>query len=248
MAGLGPPRLRKVLGDLLGGKPPWDAEPGALDLFRAACVASSLGEEECDRIYEKCREAMVELTLVEEASKDRYKPVAEAAREVLGRFELRGRCLVERGAEVEDPSVCEGDPGEGLVIVGSRMQFFVNRQARGAVARVGGVCAVAVGASSAWGHWALDELRSGRLGLLEHDEAGAVLSVGPCRLGDMPRLAEEAADLPYSEVYDRCRIEWEPGESEWEPEEVEEARSMAEDEELEEALKLLRELEGGGRA
>jgi hypothetical protein len=150
--------------------------------------------------------------------------------------------------EVEDPSVCEGDPGEGLVIVGSRMQFFVNRQARGAVARVGGVCAVAVGASSAWGHWALDELRSGRLGLLEHDEAGAVLSVGPCRLGDMPRLAEEAADLPYSEVYDRCRIEWEPGESEWEPEEVEEARSMAEDEELEEALKLLRELEGGGRA
>jgi len=72
--------------------------------------------------------------------------------------------------------------------------------------------------------------------------------VGPCRLGDMPRLAEEAADLSYSEVYDRCRIEWEPGESEWEPEEVEEARSMAEDEELEGALKLLRELEGGGRA
>jgi len=235
--------LRKVLEDLLDGKPLWDAEPGTLDLFHAVCTASSVSEEECDRIYDKSREAMMELTFAGKLLEDRYKPVAEAVRNVISRFELKGRCLVEKGVEVEDPSVCEGSLDDGLVIVGSRMQFFVNRQARGAVARVGGMCAVAVGASSAWGHWALDKLRSGRLGLLEYDEVGAVLSVGTCGLGDLPRLAEEAADLTYSEVYDGCRIEW--GREGEETEEELEAEEEAEWGELEECLKILKRFEGG---
>jgi hypothetical protein len=239
----GPPRLRKVLEDLLDGKPPWDAEPGTLDLFHAACTASSVSEEECDRIYDKSREAMMELTFAGKLLEDRYKPVAEAVRKVISRFELKGRCLVEKGVSVEDPSVCEGSIDDGLVIVGSRMQFFVNRQARGAVARVGDACAVAVGASSAWGHWALDKLRSGRLGLLEYDEVGAVLSVGTCGLGDLPRLAEEAAILTYSEVYDGCRIEW--GREGEETEEELEAEEEAEWGELEECLKILKRFEGG---
>jgi len=238
VAGLGPPRLRRVLGDLLGGKPPWDAEPGALDLFRAVCVASSVGEDECDRIYEKCREAMVELTLAGEASRDRYKPVAEAAREVLDRFELRGRCLVERGVEVEDPSVCEGDPGEGLVIVGSRMQFFVNRQARGAVARVGGMCAVAIDRGEL-DDWALRELKAGRTGLLKHDSVAALISVRGCRVEDMPRLAERAAEMPYREIFESCgAFGDERAESE--------ALSKAEELELNSCLELLGVLERGG--
>ena len=230
--------MRRVLGDLLGGKPPWDAEPGALDLFRAACVASSVGEEECDRIYEKCREAMVELTLAEEVSKDRYKPVAEAAREVLGRFELRGRCLVERGVGVEDPAVCEGGADGGLLIVGSRMQFFVDGEARTTVARAGDLCAVAIDRGEL-DDWALRELKAGRTGLLKHDGVAALISVRGCRVEDMPRLAERAAKMPYREIFESCVAFGDEGAES-------EALSKAEELELNSCLELLGVLERGG--
>jgi hypothetical protein len=160
----------------------------------------------------------------------------EKVDEVLGRFELRGRCLVEKGVRVDDPSICEGDPGRGLLVVGSRMQFFVDRWVRGVGARAGGMCAVAVGESSAWAPWVLGRLETGEPGLLEYNATGAVL-LAPCGLGDLPRLAERAAEVgDYENIYDSCKAGW-GGEEE-------DVVVKAEQGELEDCLRALRELEG----
>jgi hypothetical protein len=225
VGGREPFKLRRALGALLGTEPARGAEPGALDLLYAACISSGLGEDECDRIYWRSYWRSGE-------------ELREAAGEVLDRFELRGRCLVEKGVGVEDPSVCEGSLDGGLLIVGSRMQFFVDGEMRNAVARVGDLCAVAIG-SGRLGDRALRELKAGRTGLLEHDGATALISVRGCRLGDMPRLAERAAEMPYREIFKSC----EPfGDEEAEGE----ALSKAERLELERCLELLGMLEMGG--
>jgi len=220
-----PSKLRRALGALLGAEPAGDAEPGALNLLYAACVASSLGEEECDRIYWRSYWRSGE-------------ELREAAREVLGRFELRGRCLVERGVGVEDPAVCEGGADGGLLIVGSRMQFFVDGEARTTVARAGDLCAVAIDRGEL-DDWALRELKAGRTGLLKHDGVAALISVRGCRVEDMPRLAERAAKMPYREIFESCvAFGDERAESE--------ALSKAEELELNSCLELLGVLERGG--
>jgi hypothetical protein len=193
-----------------------------LNLLYTVCISSSLSKEECDRVYWHSYWRSGE-------------ELKETAMEVLGRFELRGRCLVERGVSVEDPSVCEGSLDGGLLVVGSRMQFFVDGKVRNTVARVGDLCAVAVGGGLY--DWALDELKAGRTGLLDYDGSVAQISVKGCRVEDMPRLAERAAKTPYREIYKICA---EIGD--------EKAKREAEEMELEDCLKLLRELEGGGRA
>ena len=238
-------RLRKALEDLLAKKAPWETEDETRKLLYGICLASSISESRCDEINSSYRKAVNDYYFASPTEVDR-EAVAKGIEEVLSRYELKGRCLVEKGVEVEVPSVCEGSLDDGLVIVGSRMQFFVNRSARGAVARLGGACAVAVGDEDAWSYSALEELRAGRRGLLYYEDYGAVFAVGQCNLSDLPKLAEEAWRARYHSIYNGCSIRWEPGESEWEPEEVEEAKSIAEDEELERDLKLLRELEGGG--
>jgi hypothetical protein len=209
----------------LGTEPARGAELGALNLLYTACISSSLDKEECDRIYWRSYWGSGE-------------ELREAAREVLGRFELRGRCLVEKGASVEDPSVCEGSVDGGLLIVGSRMQFFVDGKVRKTVARVGDLCAVAVGGGEL-DDWALDELKAGRTGLLKHDGAAAMISVKGCRVEDMPMLAERAAKTPYREIFKGCEVF---GEEEAESE----ALSKAEELELDSCLGLLGALERGG--
>lgn len=238
-----PSKLQRALEDLLGRRAPWEAEDEARELLYGICLASGVEEGTCDKIDYSYRWAIADY-YAGVTGADREKAL-KGIEEVMGRFELKGRCLVEKGVSVEDPSVCEGDPGEGLVVVGSRMQLFVNRLARGAVVRAGGSCAAAVGAMNAWSLRALRKLRAGRRGLLDHDEYGAVFAVGRCSLGDLPRLAEEALDLHYRGVYEDCKIVWGDSEMSWEETE---AALIAEDEELEDCLKLLRELEGGGRA
>jgi len=236
--------LRKALEDLLAKKAPWETEDATRKLLYGICLASGIGESRCDEINSRYRSAITDY--YDDPTKVDREAVAKGIEEVLSRFEFKGRCLVEKGVEVEVPSVCEGSIDDGLVIVGSRMQFFVNRSARGVVARLGGACAVAVGDEEAWSYSALEELRVGRRGLLYYENYGAVFAAGRCSLSDLPKLAEEAQRARYRNIYNGCSIMWEPWESEWEPEEVEEAKSIVEDEELERDLKLLRELEGGG--
>jgi hypothetical protein len=241
-------RLRAALEHLLRRRLPWKAEEkaGVLDLLYHICVAAGIDEGRCADIRYSYKEAMAVKPGPGAASRVtaafKLREAMEKVNEVLGRFELRGRCLVEKGVGVEDPSICEGDLDSGLLVIGSRMQFFVDGRVRGAVARAGGVCSVAVGESSAWAPWVLDELKAGRLGLLNYDEDGAVILV-PCGLGDVPRLAGRAAEMRYREIYEEiysmCKAF---GDDRAESE----ALSKAEKLELDSCLELLGALEGGG--
>jgi hypothetical protein len=244
VAGRKPSRLRAALEHLLGRSPPWEAgwEAGVPDLLYHVCLAAGIHEDRCADIMREYKEAMAfepgpdALSRVTAAFK--LRTVMEKVNEVLDRFELRGRCLVEKGVGVKDPSVCEGDLDGGLLIVGSGMQFLVDGEVRTAVARMGDLCAVALGRGEV-GYWALDELKAGRAGLLGHDGSYAVISVRGCRVEDMPRLAERAAKVPYREIFKRCEA--------FGDEAAEgKALSKAEEREIDECLKLLGELERGG--
>ena len=247
MAGREPSRLRAALEHLLKRRLPWKAgeESDVPNLLYHVCIAAGISEDECADIMVDYKEAMATKpgpdALSRVAAAFKLREVMKGVNEVLGRFELRGRCLVEKGVRVDDPSICEGDLDSGLVIIGSRMQFFVDGRVRGAVARAGGVCAVAVGESDAWKTWVLDGLKAGAPGLLDYDGGGAIILV-PCGLGDLPRLAERAAEVSdYGEVYESCKVESDGG---WETPEEADAELIAEQEELEGCLRALKELEG----
>ena len=158
-------------------------------------------------------------------------------------FELRGRCLVEKGVGVDDPSVCEGDPDSGLLVVGSRMQAFIGRGLRSAVYRVGGACTVVIGGVPT-DLYEIEAAAGGRRpGLTRYHERGAYVAVGPCSLGDLPRLAERAAALAegeYSKIYKRCHQRWRSASSE-------ELASLVRELTHRRHLDLLEELERGER-
>jgi hypothetical protein len=128
---------------------------------------------------------------------------------LMGRFELRGRCLVERGVGVEDPAVCEGGVDGGLLIIGRGMQALIGRDFSYAVHRVDGVCTMTIGdVPDIEGISAT--LERGR-GLIWSTRRAARVAVGPCSISDLPRLAEAAAELAkgkYSEIYERCSQRW----------------------------------------
>jgi hypothetical protein len=223
-----PSRLRSALEALLGRGNPWE-ERDADDLIYGICLASGIGEERCEEVYATVHDAMLEYALGgEPESRDK---ALRGIREVMERFELRGSCLVERGVEVGDPSLCEGSVDGGLVVMGSRMQLSVDGSLRSAAVRVNGVCAVGVGGGFPWMPWVLKRLRSGARGLIGYDEAGAVFAVGQCGIGDLPRLVGEASGLKYEDVYYDCRVA--TGEEE-------DAEFEAMDEEYEDALRVLR--------
>jgi hypothetical protein len=161
----------------------------------------------------------------------------------MGMLELRGRCLVKKGVEVEDPSVCEGSVDGGLVVVGSRMQVFIDRELRSAVYRVGGMCAVTIGKVPD----SIEEIEavSGKKpGIVWSHEKTAYVAVGPCSFSDLPELAERAAALAegkYSEIYERCRQRWKSASSE-------EVVSLVRELTRKRHLDLLEELEEGERS
>jgi hypothetical protein len=136
--------------------------------------------------------------------------VADRIEMFMSGFELRGRCLVKKGVSVEDPSVCEGSVDGGLLIVGSRMQVFINRDLGSAVYRVDGACTVTVGeVSDMAGIEAVSKAR--KPGIIDCYKGIARVAVGPCSFSDLPKLAEKAADLAegkYAEIYERCYQRW----------------------------------------
>jgi len=138
------------------------------------------------------------------------RSAADRVETFMGRFELRGRCLVEKGVEVEDPSVCAGSVDDGLVIVGRGMQVVLNRDLRSAVYRVDGSCAVAIGEiPSLYGIETMSKAR--KPGVIACYEGLAHVAVGRCSFSDLPKLAEKAAALAggrYSEIYKRCYQKW----------------------------------------
>jgi hypothetical protein len=161
----------------------------------------------------------------------------------MGRFELRGRCLVERGVEVEDPSVCEGSVDDGLVVVGSRMQVFIDRELRSAVYRVGGACTVTIGDVLDFIDVGAEALSRREPGIVWSHVKTACVAVGPCSFSDLPKLAEKATALAegkYSEIRERCRQRWKSASGE-------EVVSLVRELTHKRHLDLLEELEEGER-
>jgi hypothetical protein len=161
----------------------------------------------------------------------------------MGMFELKGRCLVKRGVEVEDPSACEGSLDGGLLIVGSRMQVFIDRELRSAVYRVDGSCAVAIGEiPSLYGIETLSKAK--KPGVVACYEGLAHVAVGPCSFSDLPKLAEKAINLAegkYSEIYKRCYQKWRDASGE-------EVSSLLRELAFKRHIDLLEELEEGERS
>jgi 3-deoxy-D-arabino-heptulosonate 7-phosphate (DAHP) synthase len=158
-------------------------------------------------------------------------------------FELKGRCLIKKGVSVEDPSVCEGSLDDGLVIVGSRMQVFIDRELRSAVYRVGGACTVTIGDVLDFINVGAEVLSRRKPGIVLSHEKTACVAVGPCSFSDLPKLAEKAAALAegrYSEIYERCHQRWKDARSE-------EVVSLVEELTHKRHLDLLEELEEGER-
>jgi hypothetical protein len=158
-------------------------------------------------------------------------------------FELKGRCLVKRGVSVEDPSVCEGSLDDGLVIVGSRMQVFIDRELRSAVYRVGGACTVTIGDVLDFIDVGAEVLSRRKPGIVWSHKKTACVAVGPCSFSDLPKLAEKAAALAegrYSEIHERCHQRWKSASSE-------EVASLVRELTHKRHLDLLEELEEGER-
>ena len=171
------------------------------------------------------------------------RSTADRIKMFMGMFELKGRCLVKKGVEVEDPSVCEGSVDDGLVIVGSRMQVLINRDLSSAVYRVDGSCAVAVGeVPNLYGIETISKAR--KPGVVACYKGLAHVAVGPCSFSDLPKLAEKAAALAegkYSEIYERCYQRWRDASGE-------EVVSLVRELTYKRHLDLLEELEEGERS
>lgn len=169
--------------------------------------------------------------------------IADRLKRFMDMFELKGRCLVKKGVEVEDPSVCEDSVDGGLLVVGSRMQVFIDRELRSAVYRVGGACTVAIGEVP--DITAIEAmLKTRKPGIISCYKGHARIAVGPCSFSDLPKLAEKAAALAdgrYSEIYERCHQRWKSASNE-------EVVSLARELTHKRHLDLLEELEEGERS
>jgi hypothetical protein len=168
--------------------------------------------------------------------------VAKRIELLMSGFELKGRCLVKRGVSVEDPSVCEGSVDGGLLIVGSRMQVFIDRELRSAVYRVGGVCTVTIGEVPDF--IGIEAVSRKKPGIVWSLERTACVAVGPCSFSDLPKLAEKATALAegrYSEIYERCHQRWKGASGE-------EVASLVRELTHKRHLDLLEELEEGERS
>ena len=168
-------------------------------LLELACMASDrFSEEECTELAAAYREHHFT-----------YEKAVYAARRVLGRFyTVRGRCLVELGAKVEDPDVCTGEPSNGVFIIGKRAQIFVSPSPRLAI-KAGTVCGVEVGSYSTMMK-DIDEMHWFRENYITNAGAtGMFFITGSCELRDLPKLAEKAEGFDYERVYEKCSEEWE---------------------------------------
>jgi hypothetical protein len=176
-------------------------------LLELACMASDrFSEEECVDLAAAYREHYFG-----------YEKAVRAARAVLGHYyTVRGRCLVELGAKLEDPGVCTGEPSDGVFIIGRRAQIFVSPP-RSHLAgprlaiKAGTVCAVEVGS---YGNIRLEDIeRMRRLAKKNYivfaGVHGMLFATGPCELRDLPKLAERAEGFDYERVYEKCSEEWE---------------------------------------
>jgi hypothetical protein len=206
----------------------------AVSLFSNICASVAGGE------YER----RVCLDLVDELVKHRsgLSDVASRFELLVSGFELKGRCLVKRGVSVEDPSVCEGSLDDGLVIVGSMMQVFIDRELRSAVYRVGGACTVTIGEVPDFTE--IEPVPRKKPGIVWSIKKTACVAVGPCGFSDLPKLAEKAANLAegkYSEIYERCHQRWKGASSE-------EVVSLVRELTHKRHLDLLEELEEGERS
>jgi hypothetical protein len=168
-------------------------------LLELACKASDrFSEEECIELAAAYREHYFA-----------YEKAVRAARAVLDRYyTVRGRCLVELGAKVEDPDVCTGEPSGGLFIIGRRAQIFVSPSSRLAI-KAGTVCGVEVGSYSTMMK-DIDEMHWFRENYITNAGAtGMFFITGSCELRDLPKLAEKAEGFDYERVYEKCSEEWE---------------------------------------
>jgi hypothetical protein len=229
-------KLHDLLEVVFGKRGPWD-EHRSDELVYGICLASSIDEKRCKEIYEDVHETMFG-HVVEVDQKTRENAV-RGIKEVMDRFEVKGSCLVERGVEIEDPSVCEGDIDERLTVIGSKMQFSVDSSFHNMAIRFNGACVVSKGDESPLKPWNLKKLQSSRRGLIEYDEVSAVFSVGRCSISDLPNLVREVEELDYGDVFHECEVP-----TGWNDEtktiEEEEAEYSAIDEEYEDVLKILR--------
>jgi len=169
--------------------------------------------------------------------------VADRIELLMRGFELKGRCLIKKGVSVEDPSVCEGSLDDGLVIVGSRMQVFIDRELRSAVYRVGGACTVTIGDVLDFINVGAEALTRREPGIVLSHVKTAYVAVGPCSFSDLPKLAEKATALAegkYSEIRERCRQRWKSASGE-------EVMSLVRELTHKRHLDLLEELEKGER-
>jgi hypothetical protein len=229
-------KLHNMLEVFMGKKKPWE-ERETDELVYGVCLASSIDEERCKEIYSAIKDA--KYVHVFEISPEMRENAVRAVNEVMERFEIKGSCLVERGVNVEDPSVCGGDIDERMTVIGSRMQFSVDSSLHNMVIRFNGACIVSTGEETPLKPYNIRRLRSGKRGLLGYDEVNAIFSVGQCGLSDLPRLLEETKKLNYGDVYYECRVNESWDEESKSPEE-EDAEYEAIDEEYENVLKILR--------
>ena len=229
-------KLHNMLEVFMGKKKPWD-ERETDELVYGVCLASSIDEERCEEIYGAIKDA--EYVHVFEISPETRENAVRAVNEVMERFEIKGSCLVERGVNVEDPSLCEGDINERMTVIGSRMQFSVDSSLHNMVIRLNGTCTVSTGEETPLKPYNIRRMRSGKRGLLGYDEVGAIFTVGQCSLSDLPHLLEETRKLDYDDVYYDCRINtnWD---DEYKSPELEDAEYEAIDEEYEDVLRILR--------
>jgi len=229
-------KLHNMLEVFIGKKKPWD-ESDTDELVYGVCLASSIDEERCEEIYSAIQDA--NYVHVFEISPEIRDNAVRAVNEVMERFEMKGSCLVERGVNVEDPSVCEDDINERMTVIGSRMQFSVDSSLHNMVIRLNGTCIVSTGEETPLKPYNIRKMRSGKRGLIGYDEVGAIFSVGQCNISDLPRLLEETRKLDYGDVYYECRVN-ESWDEEYKSPEEQDAEFEAMDEEYENVLRILR--------
>ena len=169
----------------------------AFKLLEAACLASTGDPQRCRLLADRLRDHALFGERLD----------AGEVGEVLGRFELRGSCLVERGVEV-DPRACRGG---GLLVVG-RMGAALLLGGSAAGLALGGECAVAVGRADALDaafQRSLRGLKPVEEGLLEAWRGGAVVGIGACKPERLAELAGrlERAGGRYPKLYGECTSE-----------------------------------------
>jgi len=219
--------------------------PRSLADVVSAPTASALFLNVCASVAESEYEKRFCLDLADDFM-NHWRGLSDVANRIelfMSGFELKGRCLVKRGVSVEDPSVCDGSLDDGLVIVGSRMQVFIDRELRSAVYRVGGACTVTIGDVLDFINIGTEAASRRKPGIVWSHEKTACVAVGPCSFSDLPKLAEKAAALAegkYSEIRERCRQRWKSASSE-------EVVSLVRELTHKRHLDLLEELEEGER-